>query len=83
MIGSIVRLPLCQQWQGAVEEVHNAVNEVRGSAGLSSLNPGLSKKFMRNGIRLERLHEFAREGYFYFDFKRWRTTHKNDPSIWT
>ena len=59
--------------EGATEKVYKAVNDVRGriSVEMPPLPAGLSKEAMREAIRLERRIEFAGEGYYYHDIRRW------------
>ena len=60
-------------------EVYNAINRVKTRAGIVNATPGLSKEEMRREIRLERFREFMFEGILYFDVRRWRTAHTDDP----
>jgi starch-binding outer membrane protein, SusD/RagB family len=64
---------------GAVPEVYTAVNRVRERAGLVGLPEGLSQTQMRREIWLERYRELMFEGHLYFDVRRWRVAHTNDP----
>lgn len=64
---------------GPVAEVYAAINQVRARAGVAGLPAGLSKDEMRKNIWLERYKEFLFEGHLYFDVKRWRTAHTDDP----
>ncbi|TDB62703.1 RagB/SusD family nutrient uptake outer membrane protein [Arundinibacter roseus] len=64
---------------GASADVYTAVNKVRARGGVVTLPDGLSKDEMRQNIRLERAKEFLFEGHLYFDLKRWRTAHTDDP----
>ena len=54
------------------------LNDVRNRAGLPNLI-GLNQDQLRKEIRMERLREFAGEGVFYFDQKRWKTAHTDTP----
>src|SRR5690606_28541144 len=58
---------------GPDESVYGAVDSVRSRAGMPLLAPGLSNEQMREAIRHERRVEFAGEGYYYNDFRRWKT----------
>lgn len=58
---------------GPDESVYGAVDSVRSRAGMPLLAPGLSKDQMREAIRHERRVEFAGEGYYYNDIRRWKT----------
>lgn len=55
--------------------VYNAVNKIRQRAGLVpfALPSGLTKEQMREAIRHERRIEFAGEGLYYLDIRRWKT----------
>lgn len=64
---------------GASADVYAAVNRVRNRAGVAALPTGLSKDDMRRNIWLERYRELMFEGHLYFDVRRWRTAHTNDP----
>jgi len=56
------------------ETVYNAVNEVRGRAGvnLPALPANLSKEQMREAIRNERRVELAFEEHRFYDVRRWK-----------
>jgi len=56
-------------------DVYKAVEDVRKRAGLDpyQIDPGKSKEEMREIIRHERRIEFAGEGYYYNDIRRWKT----------
>jgi len=64
---------------GPTDEVYEAMRRIRERAGVGSLESGLGKDEMRQAIRLERLKEFAGEGHLFFDVRRWRTAHTDDP----
>lgn len=64
---------------GPTDEVYEAVRRIRQRAGVQPVEEGLSKDRMRQAIRLERLKEFAGEGHLFFDVRRWRTAHTEDP----
>lgn len=65
--------------EGPSDAVLNAVNKVRLRSGIVSLPGGLSKEELRLHIWKERFRELMAEGHLYFDVKRWRTAHTNDP----
>ena len=50
-----------------------AVNKVRVRAGMPKVAEGMTKAEMREIIRLERRIEFAGEGMYYTDIRRWKT----------
>lgn len=58
---------------GPGPSVYSAVNQVRERAGMPDLPAALSQDDMRKAIRLERRVEFAGEGYYYNDIRRWKT----------
>jgi starch-binding outer membrane protein, SusD/RagB family len=53
--------------------VYSAVNLVRERAGMPDLQPVYSQSALRDLIRHERRIEFAGEGKYYNDIRRWRT----------
>lgn len=59
---------------GPTAEVYNAINAVRArpSVVMPPLPTGLSKDQMRQRIRHERRIEFAGEGLYYSDIRRWK-----------
>jgi hypothetical protein len=61
------------EYAGPDASVYDAVNQVRARAGMPGIPDGLSKDSMRQVIRLERRIEFAGEGYYYNDIRRWKT----------
>jgi hypothetical protein len=61
------------EYAGPDETVYGAINEVRERAGMPDIVAGLSKDDMREAIRQERRVEFACEGYYYNDIRRWKT----------
>ena len=68
--------------EGPINSVYNAIDNVRERANLDPLaliRAGMSKDEMREEIRRERFREFMFEGLLYFDSKRWRLAHTNDP----
>lgn len=64
---------------GPTAEVFDAVNKIKTRAGIAGLPASLSQDEMRQNIRLERLREFLFEAQSYFDVRRWKTAHTNDP----
>jgi len=60
---------------GPDASVYKAISLVRKrpSVNMPDLAPGLSKEQMREEIRRERRVEFAFEGLYYSDIKRWKT----------
>jgi hypothetical protein len=58
---------------GPDQTVYDAVNKVRERAGMPDLPTGLSQDQMRDAIYQERRVEFACEGYYYNDIRRWKT----------
>ncbi|QEC51610.1 RagB/SusD family nutrient uptake outer membrane protein [Anseongella ginsenosidimutans] len=61
------------EYSGPGPLVYEAVNAVRARAGMPPFPAGLSQAEMRNEIRHERRIEFAGEGYYYNDIRRWKT----------
>ncbi|WP_298708932.1 RagB/SusD family nutrient uptake outer membrane protein [Chitinophaga sp.] len=59
---------------GAVSEVYEAINAVRArpSVDMPPIPAGLGKEQMRQRIRHERRIEFAGEGLYYSDIRRWK-----------
>lgn len=58
---------------GPDQSVYDAVNRVRDRADMPDLKVGLSQTEMREAIRKERRIEFAGEGFYYNDIRRWKT----------
>jgi len=60
---------------GPDASVYKAISLVRKrpSVNMPDLPPGMSKEQMREEIRRERRVEFAFEGLYYSDIKRWKT----------
>jgi hypothetical protein len=60
---------------GPTTEVYDAINQVRSrpTVEMPDLPAGLTKEQMRDAIRLERRIEFAGEGLYFYDIKRWKT----------
>jgi hypothetical protein len=61
------------EYAGPDATVYDAINKVRERAGMPDLPDGLSKEAMRDAIHDERRVEFAAEGYYYNDIRRWKT----------
>lgn len=57
--------------QGNVSEAYTYVNMIRNRANLADLAPGYSQEQMMAEIRHQRMIEFAREGFRFYDLKRW------------
>ncbi|MEZ2442858.1 RagB/SusD family nutrient uptake outer membrane protein [Chitinophaga sp. RCC_12] len=59
---------------GPTQDVYDAINAVRARPGVNmpALPAGLSKEDMRQRIRHERRVEFAGEGLYYSDVRRWK-----------
>ncbi|MBC9933243.1 RagB/SusD family nutrient uptake outer membrane protein [Chitinophaga qingshengii] len=53
--------------------VYEALNKIRDRVKMPHFKPGLSKEEMRKEIRHERRVEFACEGLYYNDLRRWKT----------
>jgi hypothetical protein len=67
---------------GPNASVYEAIDKIRLRADLQPLavlKAGMSKDEMREEIKKERFKEFMFEGILYFDSKRWRVAHTNDP----
>ncbi|HVU57837.1 MAG TPA: RagB/SusD family nutrient uptake outer membrane protein [Puia sp.] len=58
---------------GPDASVYDAVKQVRLRAGMPELPAGLTQAQMRDAIHLERRVEFACEGFYYNDIRRWKT----------
>ncbi|MGX5819838.1 RagB/SusD family nutrient uptake outer membrane protein [Chitinophaga lutea] len=58
---------------GPDASVYKAVDTIRGRASMPKYKPGLTKDEMRAAIRQERRVEFAGEGLYYNDIRRWKT----------
>ncbi len=60
---------------GPTKKAYDAINMIRSRASVNmpDVTPGLSKEEFREVVRLERRIEFAGEGLYYNDIKRWRT----------
>lgn len=57
---------------GPDQSVYDAINAVRERAGLPDLVPGYTQAELRDIIRHERRVEFAGEGMYYNDIRRWK-----------
>lgn len=64
---------------GPTTEGYYWVNEIRKRAGLSNLDPTLSKTAFRDAIIQERAWEFAYEGQRLYDLRRKAIVTKKDP----
>ena len=60
---------LTQQWN--VPEAYLYVNQIRQRANLTTLPGGYTREQMMAEIRHQRMIEFAREGYRFYDLRRW------------
>lgn len=54
------------------QSVYEAINKVRERSGMPDIDNNLSKEDLREVIRNERRIEFAGEGYYYNDIRRWK-----------
>ena len=59
------------EFAGPSEEIYNVLDQIRERAGIAKFTRGLSKEELRKEIRHERRVEFAGEGLYYFDIRRW------------
>lgn len=57
---------------GPDPSVYAAVNQIRARVGMPNVAPGLTQDSMRQVIRHERRIEFAGEGLYYNDIRRWK-----------
>jgi hypothetical protein len=57
--------------QGNVADAYQYVNQIRQRANLAVLPAGYSQAQMMAEIRHQRMIEFAREGYRFYDLRRW------------
>lgn len=59
---------------GPTNDVYTAINQVRArpTVNMPAIPSGLSKEQMRERIRHERRIEFAGEGLYYSDIRRWK-----------
>lgn len=53
-----------------------AINQVRARAGMPAIAAGLNQADFRKAVHLERRIEFAGEGLYYNDVRRWKTAEK-------
>lgn len=60
------------EYSGPDNSVFEAVNRVRKRAGMPDVPNTLSKSEVRKAIQHERRIEFAGEGYYYNDIRRWK-----------
>jgi starch-binding outer membrane protein, SusD/RagB family len=62
--------------------VYDAINDIRGRAGMPDLPAGLSQEDMREAIRHERQVELAFEEHRFYDVRRWKIamTTENEPA---
>lgn len=58
---------------GPETSVYDALNQVRTRAGMPAIDPIYTKDQLREMIRHERRIEFAGEGLYYNDIRRWKT----------
>ena len=63
------------------QSVYDAINAIRTrpTVNMPVIAEGKSQQEMRNIIRQERRHEFAGEGFRYFDIRRWNVAHEVMP----
>lgn len=63
------------------QSVYDAINKVRTrpSVEMPEIALGKSQEELRNLIRRERRHEFAGEGFRFFDIRRWEIAHELMP----
>lgn len=64
------------EYEGPVDEVYDAIEEIRTRAGLDGLEEGLSQDEMRDKIKHERRIEMAFENHRFFDVRRWKDAEK-------
>jgi hypothetical protein len=62
---------------GPGAEVYNALNAVRGRAGIPAVNSG-TKESLRQRIRHERRIELALEAHRFWDVRRWKIAEVTD-----
>src|SRR5699024_7613847 len=60
------------EFPGPEASVLQALNMIRKRSGMPDIDSGLSKEELREVIRHERRIEFAGEGYYYNDIRRWK-----------
>ena len=71
------------EYTGPVQEVYDAVEQVRKRAGLSpyQLPAGLSREQMREAIHAERRVELAFEGHRFWDVRRWKIAEQTETKM--
>jgi len=57
---------------GPSDDIFNALDKIRDRVGMARINRDLNKDELRKEIRHERRVEFAGEGLYYFDIRRWK-----------
>jgi hypothetical protein len=62
---------------GPEQSVYDALNEVRTRAGMPTFDMVYNQDELRNIIRHERRVEFAGEGTYYNDVRRWKTAEQD------
>lgn len=60
------------EYSGPEPSVYAALNAIRERAGMPDIAPGHTKEELREVIRHERRIEFAGEGLYYNDIRRWK-----------
>lgn len=60
------------EFSGPDASVYNAIDAVRGRVNMPAVSRGLSQGVLRELIQRERRVEFAGEGYYYNDIRRWK-----------
>lgn len=61
------------EFSGPDASVYNAIDAVRNRVDMPAVSRNLSQNELRELIRRERRVEFAGEGYYYNDIRRWMT----------
>lgn len=61
------------EFSGPEGAVFDAIDKVRGRVGMPAVSRSLDQEALREVIRHERRIEFAGEGYYYNDIRRWKT----------
>jgi len=64
------------EFSGPSAEIFDALDAIRVRAGMPKYNRSLTKEQLRKEIRHERRIEFAGEGLYYFDIRRWNIAHE-------
>ena len=57
--------------QNKASEAYQYINVIRNRAKLADLTPGFTQDQMMAEIRHQRMIEFAREGFRFYDLQRW------------